>query len=167
MKVKNINIRDLPILVVVYNIVHDSRLYGLNAREKGWRRVSREDRAGRKYLTDTGKHTTRVIRYSSTDKKDFSKFNEEVRQINYKKHPEIICTPDGFLWKFPNKPIISYSSKSEHFKTPSVEFDRIRASNQACHIAKVMKKLGYLNLKYGRRRKRENVPAEYPCEWRD
>jgi hypothetical protein len=151
-----LNIRDLP--PILYN------------KKRGYRRVNKEDRYGNKYLTHIDKHTTRTVRYELTYKKDFRNFDREVKtRIGYKNFPEIIIeNPDGFTWRCPGKPDISYSSKTGEFRTPSIpNLNKQKASNQAVHIAKIMKKLGYLTLKYGRRRKRENVQAEYPCQWKE
>jgi hypothetical protein len=121
------------------------------------------------YLTQYGKNTTRPVYYQPTEKKDFSNFPKEIEaRIKYEIKPIIVIEkPEIFWWKFPTRPDIQYNGKKKEFRTSSKTKDMKEASNQCCHIAHTMKKLGYLKVKYGKRKKRRNVEAEYPCEWKD
>ena len=132
------------------------------------KRVNKETRRHLEpYLTQYQKNTTRPVYYQPTDKKDFSNFPKEVEaRIKYKIKPVIIIEgPDVFWWKFPTRPDIQYDGKKREFKTPSKTKNMEVASNQCCHIAHTMKQTGYLAVKYGKRKKRRNFEAEYPCEW--
>lgn len=99
---------------------------------------------------------------------DFSNLPDEVKSINYKRYPLIIIkNANTFIWKYPPKPVIIYSSKDGHFRTPySPKLNIHLARNQACHITQILKKLKHFEVSYSGWYKREDiveVDEKYRC----
>ena len=119
--------------------------------------LDEEDEFGR-FVRNKKKTLERKV-YFTPINDNFSTLPDEVKSINYKRYPLIIIeNASTFIWKYPPKPVIIYSSKDGHFRTPySPKLNIHLARNQACHITQILKKLKHFKVSYSGWYKREDI----------
>jgi hypothetical protein len=109
----------------------------------------------RKYLLNVSPKagSIRRIYYRTTIKKDLSNIRTELRTLNCKTIPDVIIhSPSEINYQYADKKVIYYFGNTEDFYGFKKDSE---SQNQAIFLLKIMRKFGYMELKYGKRRFRK------------
>jgi len=107
----------------------------------------------KRYLLENKDGITRRIYYKATMKRDLSNIRTELRSLNCKTIPDVVIhSPSEINYQYGDKKVIYYNGTVEDFYGYEKNNESL---NQAVFLLKIMKKFGYMELKYSKRRFRK------------